>query len=203
MSEPAKAAPHCLITGATSRTRSRSGPFEPKKVPAKTMPLRPSPNASHLRLVPHEPRATAIRALLVGRRDDAGDAVQGWIARLGATAVQIGEKHLPYEWLDQYAASFDIALVDADHLGDAGDMIDFGQRLRRHAPGLPVIMATSHATSDDLTTERMAFCDATLKKPLTTQRLERAAAHAAQNHARWLETREALRPPARLLGAIP
>lgn len=178
-------------------------PLEPRKVSAKIMPLRPPANASHLRLVPRAPRAAATRVLLVGRGDDADNAVQGWIARLGATSARIGEKHLPYEWLDQYAASFDIALVDADHLGDAGDMIDFGQRLRRHAPGLPVIMATSRAASDDLTAERMAICDATLKKPLTTQRLERAAAHAAQNHARWLETLEPLRPPSRLLGAIP
>lgn len=171
------------------------------------MPFRSVPDPSHLRLVPPAPRATALRVLLVGPRhgpqDGSGDTVREWIDRLGATSVQIGEKHLPYEWLDQYASGFDLALVDADSLGDAGDVIDFGQRLRRYASGLPIIMTSAHASADDFTTERAVFCDATLKTPLSVQRLERAAAHATENHAQWLDRCDSLRPSPRLLGAIP
>ena len=167
------------------------------------MSASPVPDRSHLRLVPQPAGTVPLRVLVVGGGFEAGGVVQSWLATQGAASVQIGEKRVPYEWLDQYAASFGLVLADAGQLGGAGAMVDFGLRLRRLAPALPVIMASSRAGEDDLTSERMAFCDATLKKPFTLSRLDRAVAHAVENHARWLDQREALGPPTRLLGAIP
>lgn len=163
----------------------------------------PHRTSSHLTLVAPVARNTALRVLIVGRDGADAAAVHAWLDRLGATPVHVGDRHLPLEWLDQYATGFDLSLVDADHLGDPGDVVDFGQRLRRFAPALPIIMASSSVAQDDLTTERMAICDATLKKPLTHARLERGAAHACENHAHWLAARESQRPQPRLLGAIP
>ncbi|MBC2837137.1 response regulator [Paragemmobacter straminiformis] len=163
----------------------------------------PHRTASHLSVVASAAGGAAPRVLIVGRDGADAPAIHTWLDRLGASPVHVGERHLPLEWLDQYATGFDIALVDADHLGDPGDVIDFGQRLRRYAPELPVLMASSRVAQDDLTTERMAFCDATLKKPLTHARLAKGAAQACDNHAHWLASRDSQRPPPRLLGAIP
>ncbi len=157
----------------------------------------------HLRLVSQQAQPAGIRLLLVGCGADCAAVLQSWSDRLRASALRIGERHLPYEWLDQYALGFDLAFVDADHFGDAGEVIDFGQRLRRGARGLPVIMASSAVSGDDFSTERQIFCDATLKKPLTLARLEKAAAHACENHAHRLSFHEDPQPPPRLLGAIP
>ena len=130
------------------------------------------------------------KVLVISVRDG-GDLLplQGWITALGGHSMAVGERLLPLEWIDQYSCDFDLAIVDCDHVGDYGDVIDMGRRLRRHAPGLPVIMVSSRVTSDDLTTERMAICDATLRKPLTRGGFLLALSAALENHAYWLGTR--------------
>jgi CheY-like chemotaxis protein len=115
--------------------------------------------------------------------------LQGWIDALGGHSMAVGERLLPLEWIDQYACGFDLAVVDCDHVGDHGDVIDLGRRLRRHAPGLPVIMLSSRVLRDDMTTERMAICDVTLRKPLTRGGFLLAVSAALDNHAFWLGTR--------------
>ena len=97
-------------------------------------------------------------------------------------------RHLPLDWFDRYATSYDLALVDADFLGDKFAMIDFGMRLRRFCPGLPVIMLSSRIAASDRSTERMAFCDVTLRSPATDGDLVDALAIAMDNHAYWRDT---------------
>jgi len=102
-------------------------------------------------------------------------------------------RHLPLEWFDRYATSHDLALVDADFLGDRFAMIDFGMRLRRYSPGLPVIMLSARVAASDLSTERMAFCDVTLRLPATDTEMAAALSVALENHDHWRDCRDATR----------
>lgn len=140
------------------------------------------------------------KVLVISVRDGGEfQPLQDWIVTLGGHCMAVGERLLPLEWIDQYACDFDLAVVDCDHVGDYGEVIDLGRRLRRHAPGLPVIMVSSRVTRDDLTTERMAICDATLRKPLTRGGFLLALSAALENHAYWLGTR----PGGRILAPPP
>lgn len=107
----------------------------------------------------------------------------------GAHVAVVPLRHLPLEWFDRFGNSYDMALVDADFLGDKFAMIDFGMRLRRYSPDLPILMLSSHVTASDHSTERMAFCDVTLRLPVAETDLFDSLATALENHAYWQDTR--------------
>lgn len=117
------------------------------------------------------------------------DTLLAWLASRGAKLTAMPIRSLSFEWFDRYANSFDAALIDADFLGDDGTMIDFGLRLRRFAPYLPIIVLSSRVTRSDYSTERMAICDVTLRTPLTASTLLDALAIAEENHDQWHESR--------------
>lgn len=117
------------------------------------------------------------------------DPLLDWLAEKGAQITHMPLRRLPLDWFDDHAESHDVALVDADFLGDEGAMIDFGIRLRRFAPGLPVIMASRRVTASDYSTERMAICDVTLRMPVTRGDLLEALSAALENHSHWMEKR--------------
>lgn len=102
-------------------------------------------------------------------------------------------RQLPLDWFDRYASSFDLALIDADFLGDKVAMIDFGMRLRRFAPELPIVMLSSRIAASDRSTERMAFCDVTLRLPLPESELMESFSVALENHAYWRDSRHEAR----------
>lgn len=122
------------------------------------------------------------------------DPLLDWLAEKGAQIVHVPLRRLPLDWFDSHAHRHDVALVDADFLGDEGAMIDFGMRLRRFSPGMPVIMATKRVTASDFSTERMAICDVTLRMPITRGDLLEALSAALENHAHWTEIRHQGRP---------
>lgn len=121
------------------------------------------------------------------------DPLLDWLAEKGAKVVHFPMRRLPLEWFDTYGDSHDVALVDADFLGDEGAMIDFGMRLRRFSPGMPIIMATKRVAQSDYSTERMAICDVTLRMPIARGDLLEALSIALENHSHWLETRHGKR----------
>lgn len=138
------------------------------------------------------PRATAAPARIVAFGTLPGgpfDPLLDWLGSWGAHLTAMPIRSLPLEWFDRYASSFDAALVDSDFLGDEGAMIDFGMRLRRFAPDLPIIAISSRVAQSDYSTERMAICDVTLRAPLTATSLLEALAVAVTNHDRWHEAR--------------
>ena len=121
-----------------------------------------------------------------------GSALDSLLAGLlahGAHATVVPLRHLPLEWFDRFANSYDMALVDADFLGDKIEMIDFGMRLRRFSPELPVVMLSSRIAAPDYSTERMAFCDVTLRLPVTETALYESFSIALENHAYWRDSR--------------
>jgi hypothetical protein len=122
------------------------------------------------------------------------DPLLDWLAEKGAKIVHVPLRRLPLDWFDTFAGSHDVALVDADFLGDEGAMIDFGMRLRRFSPAMPVIMASRRVTTSDFSTERMAICDVTLRMPVTRGDLLEAMSAAMENHHYWMEQRDVGRP---------
>lgn len=117
------------------------------------------------------------------------DALVSWLMSQGARVTVVPLSYLPLDWFDHYASSYDVALVEGAFVGDDGAVIDFGLRLRRFAPDLPVIMVSSRIAASDYSTERMAICDVTLKSPAQTIDLLEALAAALENHAYWRDTR--------------
>lgn len=130
-----------------------------------------------------QPQAWARKVMLICA-PPAGeiDIAKQWFTAMGGTTVTVGERLLPMEWIDQYAESFDVALVDCDHLGDDGDVIDFSLRMRRYSPHLPLIMMSSRVHAHDFGTERLAICDVTLQKPFTQSAFAIGLEAAVQNH---------------------
>ena len=129
------------------------------------------------------------------------DPLLNWLAEKGAQVSHFPLRRLPLDWFDSFAGSHDVALVDADFLGDEGAMIDFGMRLRRFPPNMPVIMASRRVTTSDYSTERMAICDVTLRMPVTRGDLLEAMSAALENHHFWMAKRGDGRP--RIVDAPP
>lgn len=117
------------------------------------------------------------------------DPLITWLMAQGARVTIVPLSHLPLDWFDRYANSYDVALVEGGLLGDDGAVIDFGLRLRRFAPDLPIIMLSARIAASDYSTERMAICDVTLKTPVHPADLIEALATALENHAFWRDTR--------------
>jgi len=136
--------------------------------------------------------ATPIPAQVVAFCPLHGSALDPAIDRLASHGVRVATfplRQLPLDWFDRYATSFDIALIDTDFLGDKVEMIDFGMRLRRFAPDLPIVMLSSRIASSDRSTERMAFCDVTLRLPAQEDELFESLSIALENHAYWRDSR--------------
>ncbi|MEY4871317.1 MAG: hypothetical protein RLZZ563_647 [Pseudomonadota bacterium] len=117
------------------------------------------------------------------------DSLIAWLLAQGARVTIVPLSYLPLDWFDHYAHSYDVALVEGGLIGDDGAVIDFGLRLRRFAPELPIIVLSSRIAASDYSTERMAICDVTLKTPAHPTELIEALAAALENHAYWRDTR--------------
>jgi DNA-binding response OmpR family regulator len=143
--------------------------------PALTSDAKPAPRSAHIVVFCDRPGPL--------------DPLLDWLTEKGARITHFSLRRLPLDWFDTYADSHDVALVDADFLGDEGAMIDFGMRLRRFAPTMPVIMASRRVTTSDYSTERMAICDVTLRMPVTRGDLLEAMSAALENHHFWMEKR--------------
>lgn len=121
------------------------------------------------------------------------DSLLSDLASHGARISTFPLRQLPLDWFDRYASSFDLALIDTDFLGDKIEMIDFGMRLRRFAPDLPLVMLSTRIAASDRSTERMAFCDVTLRLPLPESELLESLSTALENHAYWRDSRHEAR----------
>jgi DNA-binding response OmpR family regulator len=138
------------------------------------------------------PASALVPAQVAAFCNSPGSVLDTSLAQLvarGARVSTFAQRQLPLDWFDRYASSFDIALIDADYLGDKVEMIDFGMRMRRFAPELPIVMLSSRIASSDRSTERMAFCDVTLRLPVQEIELMEAFSIALENHAYWRDSR--------------
>ena len=76
-----------------------------------------------------------------------------------------------------------VVFVDADFMGDVVETVDLCLRMRNHFRNSILIVISSELRGNDLTAERSAICDATLKTPLTERSIQTgvSAAYANRN----------------------
>jgi DNA-binding NtrC family response regulator len=81
------------------------------------------------------------------------------------------------------AKVFGIILVDFDSFADTEDGVDALLAFRSKSQRVPVILCSAGFKGDDLSTERSAICEASLRFPTTRERLRVAMLAAIENHS--------------------
>lgn len=117
--------------------------------------------------------------------DDQSLFYREWVASAGGNLMVATDESPSIDWFVSYADCLDFVLLDSDWIGDVEDTVDFCLRLRRAAPGLPIILISSDVREDDFTAERMMACDATLRAPTSEARLLEAIRAAYETNARF------------------
>lgn len=124
--------------------------------------------------------------------------ISEWVGEIGGSLAIAEASAIHLRSMPEILGRFDFCIVDADLLGDAEDTIDYCFRLRAIAPEMPILLLSSEVRGHDLTAERMAICDATLRMPVarlpffegvdaavrnSVFRLQRTQERQAESHA--------------------
>lgn len=130
----------------------------------------------------------ARRAAICGTRDGNYDVIRRVLdTQLGVrTRTTFDWDKLP-ERLAACALDFDFAIVDTHGLRDAEDVVDFGFRLRRLAPSLPLIFLSWDVRVNDFSCERRAMCDVTLRAPVSEPSLLLGVQAALANNGLYVD----------------
>ncbi|MGL6211035.1 MAG: hypothetical protein ACRC14_14530 [Paracoccaceae bacterium] len=115
---------------------------------------------------------------------DARDASR-WTGDLGGLLLRASAERDMYHWLSRNTSRKAILLVNCDFVGDAETNCDLGIGLRHFWPDLVVIFASSRVRSNDLSKERLAICDATLRMPFAQSAFKLCVGVAIENHTIW------------------
>lgn len=78
---------------------------------------------------------------------------------------------------------FGIILVDLDSFADTEDAVDALLAFRAQSGSTPLLLCSAAVKGDDLTAERSAICDATVRSTFTRERLKSALLAAIENNA--------------------
>jgi len=140
-------------------------------------------NSPRLTLIPQGRLCPKGLCVLLGERGVSSRPISEWTQNHGATLMIIEEKPLPLDWLRRYAPRLDFLMVDGDYLDDTEETVDFCMQVRRAIPTLPLILLSSEVRGHDLTCERMAACDVTLKTPVQAKMLTQGVEAAYANNA--------------------
>lgn len=123
------------------------------------------------------------RVLLVGFDPEHRVALREHLRSLGTrvAAATPGVEQLPS--VAGMGAAFTHVVVGFDAFEDVEAGVDALLALRRNAPGLVVILCSAMVGGDDLGGERSAICDATLRMPVSRDRLRAGLVAATITHA--------------------
>jgi DNA-binding NtrC family response regulator len=123
------------------------------------------------------------RVLLVGfgtqQRATMRDLLQGFGIRLTGSVANV--QHLLS--IAELGASFDCVIVNFDAFADPVDGVEALLEFRARSDGFSVVVCSTEVKGDDLSSERKAICDATLRLPATGDRLREALVAACGNTA--------------------
>lgn len=125
-------------------------------------------------------------ALIVGRSGAELRQFSIWVDQFGGLGVIVQQPDSALQWLTRADRGGALVIFDADDMGDADDVVDFGFALRKQAPDVPIIMLSSQIDRNDFSSERMMLCDATLKNPVTLTAFRLGLEAALQNHIKYL-----------------
>lgn len=119
---------------------------------------------------PHVPAFTGNAVAFMSYSDEARD-IQDWSYEQHHMNVAV----LAYcpeslAWLGEKKAEFDVIIVDVEHVGGVHAAIDLCLGIRQSRPGSRIILLSGETERDDFGSERLAICDATLRKPVSHRR---------------------------------
>jgi len=80
---------------------------------------------------------------------------------------------------------FDFLLIDFDAFPSVEDGVDALLEFRKRNRHAVVVLVSANVAADDLGTERRAICDATLRAPVTDERMRRGLLDALVNKAEF------------------
>lgn len=123
------------------------------------------------------------RLLLVGFSSRQRGMLRDVLEELGLRRVAAAGTVKPLTDAEGLVAGFDGVIVDFDSFPDTEAGVDALLGLRAAVRGVAVVLCSATVKGDDLTGERAAICDATLRLPLTGDRLHAALRAAFENHA--------------------
>ncbi|MCF2872021.1 hypothetical protein L0664_13175 [Octadecabacter sp. G9-8] len=112
------------------------------------------------------------------------DAIADWAGQDIGLVLAVRSEEASWKEVQSIIDRADVYFVDADFMGDLEDTVDYCLRLRNHAPNIPLILISSEVRGHDLTAERSAICDVTLKPPLTKAIIQNGLSTAYQNQRR-------------------
>lgn len=126
---------------------------------------------------------SARRVLLLGQVGPQRADVRDMLQQIGVRMTVIVGRARHLSELAELASFFDCVMIDFDAFDDAEDGVDALLDFRRKSPGIAVMLLSSLVKDDDLSGERSAITDVTLRVPTTGDRLRRALSAATENHA--------------------
>lgn len=106
-----------------------------------------------------------------------------WCAELGGTPVSASGPAPARDWLRRHDDRMAVAIVDADPIGDAEDVVTALLDLRAAAPWVPVLLLSSTVRRNDFSAHRAPICDATLRSPVSAAAFRLGLGAALENHA--------------------
>ncbi|WP_323005417.1 hypothetical protein [Pseudorhodobacter sp.] len=124
--------------------------------------------------------------LIVGRGSPELRQFSIWVDQFGGLGFNVQHGDSALQWLQRQDSGQSFVIFDADDIGDADDVVDFGFALRRQAPNAPIIMLSSQVRRNDFSSARMMICDATLKNPVTLTAFRLGLEAALENHVKYL-----------------
>ena len=74
-------------------------------------------------------------------------------------------------WLERNLSAFSLVVVDAGLWDHLDDLITFCQGIRHMDPHMPILLLSADVSSDDFSHSREPICDATLRLPLSADRV--------------------------------
>ena len=109
------------------------------------------------------------------------ETISSWADYSGQTLIPMSPADVSWSATGSALDLVDLCFVDTDFMDDVEDAISFCVDFRDHAPNIQLILISSEVRGHDLTAERAAICDATIKSPLT-ERIIKAGVAAADNN---------------------
>ncbi len=90
-----------------------------------------------------------------------------------------------YGEIEAQVGRWSFIIIQIDDFGGIATAIDAVLLLRLAAKETPVILASADVAGDDMSAERLALCDVTLKLPVSASRFGAALSEAGLNNMVW------------------
>lgn len=118
--------------------------------------------------------ASGLRAIVIGFDPEARQHLLSKLREIGVVQTASISDVCALEGSTEITRPFDIIVVNFDAFGDPVDAVDALVEFRKSLQNKRVILISAQVKGDDFGSERKAICDATLRSPVTNERLNSA-----------------------------